>query len=108
MPSRVHTPQRKPGSWKPSLFYPSGWGGPALQEVLEKLKGTRGKLLVDSSAKNNLRREQKDMCEPFPTHKLSEGTSCALLREAPVQGQTGHHTAPHTRPTLPPAGQPLC
>ena len=65
---------------------PVGVGGPALQEVLEKLKGTCGKLLVYSSAKNNLRREQKDMCEPFPTRKPSEGISCALLREAPVQG----------------------
>lgn len=87
---------------------PVGVGGPALQEVLEKLKGTCGKLLVYSSAKNNLRREQKDMCEPFPTRKPSEGISCALLREAPVQGQTGHHPSLHTRPTLPPTGQPFC
>lgn len=46
--------QRKPGAWKPSLFCPSGWGGPALQEVPEKLKGTCGELLVGSPAKNNL------------------------------------------------------
>lgn len=77
--------QRKPGPWKPSLFCPSGWGGPALQEVPEKLKGTCGKLFVASPAKNNLWREQDSVYCPSPHRKPNEST-LSDLPEAPVQG----------------------
>lgn len=77
--------QRKPGPWKPSLFCPSGWGGPALQEVPEKLKGTCGKLFMASPAKNNLWREQDSVYCPSPHRKPNEST-LSDLPEAPVQG----------------------
>lgn len=95
-PSGTRILPRKPGAWKPRLFCPCGWGGPALQEVPEKLRGTCGKLLVGSAAKNNLWKEQDSVYCPSAHHKPSEGALSALPK-APVQGQPEHHPVLHAR-----------